>query len=66
MTKYQVLAHVKSSDCNLWDEKFESVDEAVRFAMTMTMDADFLIIQVVGWQAIPLTPTDLDNSNNSN
>lgn len=50
MSKYKVLSHPSGHDCSLMSEEFDTVQEAVVWAMDLTMGNDFLIIQVVNWK----------------
>jgi hypothetical protein len=56
MSKYQVLARPYGQEPSLNKDEFGSVDEAVRFALSMMYGDDFLIVTVVDWKAEPTHP----------
>lgn len=49
---YRILARPDGYDTSLWPEEFETVDAAVKEAMSMMLGDDFLIVTVVNWKGI--------------
>jgi len=47
--KYRILARPNSSDTYLDSEQFDTVDEAVKYAIGMMWGSDFYIIQIIDW-----------------
>lgn len=61
MSKYRVLIDYGSEGMRLWDEDgFDDLTEAVKTGQDNSYGSPFLIIQIVDWQATPLT----DNPDN--
>lgn len=51
--KYRILARPKTYDTALYEDEFDNVDDAVRFAMDMACGSNFLVIQIIDWKAEP-------------
>lgn len=49
-SEYRILMHPGSRDCYLMDDEFETVDEAVKYAIQMGT-GDFNVITVIDWKA---------------
>ena len=52
MGKYKIVSRPYSCDTSVSDEDFETVKEAVDYAMSMMWGGDFIIVTVVNWTAI--------------
>ena len=49
--KYQILRNYYSAGYSFEDEKFETIDEAVKYALSQRYGAPFLIVEVIDWEA---------------
>lgn len=49
--KYQICIFHGSEGWNFHPEEFDTVDEAVKFAIKNSFGCDFLVVTVIDWKA---------------
>lgn len=49
--KYKILIDYRTEGYHFQDEEFDSVDAAVKHALSLGSSAPFLIVHIVDWEA---------------
>jgi len=52
MKKYKILVDYHSDGYQFNDKEFESLEEAVKYAVSTILYNPFLIVQVIDWKAV--------------